>query len=323
MIPLLFGVDGFDAPGRLWLLAAVPLLVLAYILVLRLKARHAMRYTNTTVMSQVMPGQSQWLRHVTVALALLSLVALAVAWAKPLGIDKVPRERATVVLVIDVSQSMAATDVDPTRLDAAKAQAKNFAAGLPAGYNVSLVSLSGNPAVRLPPMTDRAMLNRAIDALTLQDSTAIGDAITAALGAVAQAPKGDDGSAAPAMIVLLSDGTNTAGQSPLQKAVDAKTAKVPIFTIAFGTDNGYVDLDGERHTVPPDKQTLEQIATLTGGQAFTADNVGQLKNAYTAIKSQIGYEPVKKEVTATAAGIGLIFAFVAAVGAVILGARWR
>ena len=323
MIPLLFGVDGFDAPGRLWLLAIVPLLVLAYILVLRLKARHAMRYTNTTVMSQVMPGQSQWLRHVTVALALLSLVALAVAWAKPLGIDKVPRERATVVLIIDVSQSMAATDVDPTRLDAAKAQAKSFVAGLPAGYNVALVSLCGNPAVRLPPVTDRAMLTRAIDALTLQDSTAIGDAITAALGAVVQAPKGDDGSAAPAMIVLLSDGANTAGQSPFQSAQDAKKANVPIFTIAFGTDNGYVDLDGERHTVPPDKQTLEQIATLTGGQAFTADNVGQLKNAYTAIKSQIGYEPVKKEVTATAAGIGLIFAFVAAVGAVILGARWR
>lgn len=322
MTSLALPVTGFLDPGRLWLLAIIPLLIAAYIVLLHRKSSAGIRFTNTSVLSMVLPKQSQWLRHVTVALALLSLVTLIGAWARPNGVDKVPRERATIVLVIDVSQSMIATDVSPTRLDAAKAAAKEFVASLPTSYNVALVSLSGNPSVRVPPITDRTALNRAIDALQPQDGTAIGDSIKAALAALDQAPKGSDKSPAPGMIVLLSDGASNAGQAPLQIANDSAKRSVPIYTIAYGTDNGYVDLDGQRNRVPPDPATLKEISAATKGQEYSADNVSQLKNAYQSIKSEVGYESRVKEITATAAGVGLVFALLAAVGALVLGARW-
>ncbi|MCL2470443.1 MAG: VWA domain-containing protein [Propionibacteriaceae bacterium] len=314
---------GFQAPGRLWLLLIIPAAVIAYIIIVRRRSHQGMRYTNTTVLGQVLPKQSQWLRHVIVTLSVLSMLALGFAWARPLGLDRVPQERATVVLVVDVSWSMTATDVTPTRLDAAKSAAIDFVNALPDTYNVALVSLSGSPSVRLPPVTDHASVIRAIQALSPQDSSAVGDSIQAALSAISQAPKGDDNSVAPAMIVLLSDGANTNGQAPIQVAQKAAAAGVPIYTIAFGTDNGYVDLDGTRYQVPPDRDLMKQIAQTTSGESYTADNLGQLNQAYKRIHSQIGYVDTRKEITATAAGVGLIFAFVAAVGAVMLGVKFR
>lgn len=312
----------FLNPERLWWLLLIPVLVAIYIYLTRRKNRSGMRFTNTAVLGAVVPVQSQWRRHLAVALTLLSLIALTIAWSRPSGVDRVPRERATVVLVLDISQSMAAVDVKPTRLDAAKAEAKKFVAALPPQFNVALVSLSGNPASRLPPTTDRGQVNRAIDALTLQDSTAIGDSINVAMATLQSAPKAADGSVPPGAIVLLSDGQNTAGRSPTQEAAEATKAKVPIYTIAYGTENGYVDLDGKREPVPPDKALLQRIATMTNGQAYTAENVGQLENVYKNIRSEVGYEEVRKEITATWAGYGLAFAVVAALAAVSLGARW-
>ena len=314
---------GFEAPDRLWLLLIVPVLLVAYIIIVRKRSTQGMRYTNTTILGRVLAKQSQWLRHVIVALSMLSLLALGLAWARPDGIEQVPRERATVVMVMDVSWSMTATDVPPSRLDAAKAAAIEFVNALPAGYNVALVTLAGNPALVLPPTPEHASVVRSIQAMTPQDSTAIGNAIQTALLAIDQAPKGNDGKQAPAVIVMLSDGTNTAGQSPLQIAQDSADREVPIYTIAYGTDNGYVDMDGKREPVPPDKELLAQIAEMTKGETYTADNVGQLKRAYERIHSEVGYEPTRKEITATAAGLSLIFAFVAAAGAVVLGVRFR
>ena len=312
----------FLNPERLWWLLLIPLLVAAYVYLTRRKNRSGMRFTNTGVLGAVVPVQSQWRRHLAVALTLLSLAALTIAWSRPSGVDRVPRERATIVLVLDVSQSMASTDVKPNRLDAAKDEAKQFVASLPAQYNVALVSLSGNPAARMPPTTDRGQVNRAIDALTLQDSTAIGDAINVAMATLQSAPKAADGSIPPGAIVLLSDGQNTAGRSPTQEAAEAAKAKVPIYTIAYGTENGYVDLDGKREKVPPDKALLQRIASMTNGQAYAAENVGQLDSVYKNIRSEVGYEEVRKEITATRAGYGLAFAVVAALAAVSLGARW-
>ena len=312
----------FLNPERLWWLLLVPLLVAAYIYLTRRKNRSGMRFTNTSILGAVVPIQSQWRRHLAVALSLLSLIALTVAWSRPSGVDRVPRERATIVLVLDVSQSMAAQDVKPNRLDAAKTEAKNFVASLPAQYNVALVSLSGNPASRMPPTQDRGQVNRAIDALTLQDSTAIGDALNVAMSTLQSAPKAQDGSVPPGAIVLLSDGQNTAGRSPTQAAAEATRAKVPVYTIAYGTENGYVDLDGTREKVPPDRALLQRIASMTNAQAYTAENAGQLDTVYKNIRSEVGYEEVRKEVTATWAGYGLAFAVVAALAAVSLGARW-
>lgn len=322
MTPLDAPIAGFLNPGRLWLLAVIPVLIVVYVLLLRRKSKAGIRFTNTSVLQMVLPKQSQWLRHITVALALLALGALIFAWSRPNAMDKVPRERATVVLVIDVSQSMLATDVPPTRLEAAKTAAKEFIASLPTTYNVALVSLSGSPAVRVPPITDRSALNRAIDALAVQDSTAIGDSIMTALAALDQAPKGTDDSSAPGMIVLLSDGANTAGQSPQQQAKAASTRGVPIYTISYGTDNGYVDLDGTRNPVPPDPDSLKAISQMTAGKFFTADNASQLKNAYSSIKSEVGYVKKVKEITGTVAGVALILSVLAAVGALVLGSRW-
>ena len=312
----------FLNPERLWWLLLIPVLVALYVVLSRRKNRSGMRFTNTGVLGAVVPVQSQWRRHLAVALTLLSLAALTIAWSRPSGVDRVPRERATIVVVLDISQSMAATDVKPNRLDAAKAEAKQFIASLPPAYNVAVVSLSGNPASRMPPSTDRGQANRAIDALTLQDSTAIGDAINVAMATLQSAPTAADGSTPPGASVLLSDGQNTAGRSPTQEAAEAAKAKVPIYTIAYGSENGYVDLDGKREKVPPDKALLQRIATLTNGQAYTAENVGQLDSVYKNIRSEVGYEEVRKEVTATWAGYGLAFAVVAALAAVSLGARW-
>lgn len=315
-------VPDFESPQRLWALLALPVLVLLYVILLRLKKRFSMRFTNTGVLGKVVGGQKRWTRHVAVAMSLCSLVALALAWAQPLGTEKERRERATVVMVVDTSQSMQATDVTPNRLDAAKQQAQEFVNGLPESYNVALVELSGQPSVRMPPSTDRGALSRAIGALQLKDGTAIGDSIDEALAAVQLAPVGDNEEPAPAMVVLLSDGTNTDGGEPSAAAQRAKQAKVPIYTVAFGTENGYVDLDGKREQVAPDVAALEKIAKATDGKAVTADSAGALNDAYKNLESTFGYEEVQKPITAQYAFASLGFAIVAALGAVMMAARW-
>lgn len=315
-------VPDFESPQRLWALLALPVLVLLYVILLRLKKRFSMRFTNTGVLGKVVGGQKRWTRHVAVAMSLCSLVALALAWAQPLGTEKERRERATVVMVVDTSQSMQATDVSPNRLDAAKQQAQEFVNGLPESYNVALVELSGQPSVRMPPSTDRGALSRAIGALQLKDGTAIGDSIDEALAAVQLAPVGDNEEPAPAMVVLLSDGTNTDGGEPSAAAQRAKQAKVPIYTVAFGTENGYVDLDGKREHVAPDVAALDKVAKETDGKAVTADSAGALKDAYKNLESTFGYEEVQKPITAQYAFASLGFAIVAALGAVMMAARW-
>lgn len=313
----------FLSPERLWSLLALPALIVVYLVLLRLKKRVSLRFTNTGVLARVVGGQRRWTRHVAVAMALASLVALALAWAQPLGTEMERRERATVIMVVDTSQSMQATDVDPTRLEAAKSEAQLFINELPESYNVALVALNGAPSVRMPPSTDRGALSRALAALQLADGTAIGGAIDEALGAIALAPPPADGEEpAPAMIVLLSDGGNTDGADPAQAVGRAAEEEVPIHTIAFGTENGYVDIDGKRESVAPDFAALQQISEATGGRAETADSAASLRDAYKDLESTFGYEEVKKPITAQYAFAALGFAIIAALGAVMMAARW-
>ena len=318
----LLGLPEFKAPLRLWALLALPVLIILYVLLLRLKGRTGIRYTNTAIIGAILPRQSQWRRHVAVAMSRCSLVALTMAWARPMGQEKVPRERATVVVVIDNSQSMMATDVKPSRLGAAKEAAKTFINSLPESFNVAVVALNGNPSVKMPPSVDRAATLRAVDGLELADGTAIGTAITSSLDAIKQAPGGNDKTPAPGLVVLLSDGTNTDGPDPLAASMSARTAKVPVYTISYGTATGYVDLDGQRHRVPPDSALLKKIADTTSGQAWSANSADQLRNVYKDVKSQVGYEVVRKERTAQYALYALAFALVAALGAVSMAARW-
>ena len=321
VVPLV-SLPQFESPARLWVLLVPPLLLLAYIVAIRMKGRSSVRFTNTAILGAVMPKQSQWRRHVAVAMSLASLVALTMAWARPLGELKVPRERATVVVVIDVSQSMAAVDVKPNRLDVAKQAAISFIDQLPSQYNVSVVALSGKPQIAMPPSIDRDAIRRAITHLQLTDGTAIGDAIRTSLEAVKQAPLGPDKSVAPAMVVMLTDGTNTSGSDPMAAAAAAKRAKVPIYTIAYGTDNGYVDLDSQRYRVPPDPGLLTKISQATGGREVSAESAQQLDSAYKDLRSSVGYELVRQEVTARYAMYALGFAVVAALGAVSMAGRW-
>ncbi|MCW2811886.1 MAG: hypothetical protein JWP61_2344 [Friedmanniella sp.] len=314
----------FLSPDRLLILLVIPLLVLAYVLASRRKNRRGMRFTNTSMLDVVVPRQSQWRRHVAVALSLLSLITLTAAFARPKTEVLVPRERATVVLVIDASLSMQATDVAPTRLDAAKKAAVDFVKQLPEKYNVAVVSMAGAAAILVPPTTAHNTVENAILSIQLQESTAIGEGITTALRALQQAPKdpANPGSVAPGAIVLLSDGSNTAGRAPQQAATEAKAAKVPIYTIAYGTENGFVDLDGKRQPVPVSHEEMRQIAQLSGGQYFAAATADQLKTVYENIGSEVGYEKADREVTARFAGYGLALAVLAALGAISLGARW-
>jgi Ca-activated chloride channel homolog len=314
----------FLSPERLLILLVIPLMVLAYIFASRRKNRRGMRFTNTSMLDVVVPKQSQWRRHLAVALSLLSLITLTAAFARPKTQIDVPRERATVVLVIDASQSMQATDVMPTRLDAAKQAAIDFVDALPEKYNVSVVSMAGSAAVLVPPTTAHNTVENAIRSIRLQDSTAIGEGIATALTALRQAPKDpkDPNSVAPGAIVLLTDGKNTTGRAPLQVAAEAKKAKVPVYTIAYGTENGYVDLDGKREPVPVDHEAMRQIATLTGGRYFAAATADELKTVYENIGSDVGYEKADREVTARFAGYGLALAVLAALGAISLGAKW-
>jgi Ca-activated chloride channel family protein len=314
----------FLSPDRLLILLVIPLLVAAYIFATRRKNRRGMRFTNTSMLDVVVPKQSQWRRHLAVALSLLSLVTLTAAFAQPSMQVDVPRERATVVIVIDASQSMQATDVAPNRLAAAKAAAIEFVQKIPDKYNVSVVSMAGNSSILVPPTLAHNTVENAINSIQLQDGTAIGEGIYTALRALQQAPKDPSkpDSVAPGAIVMLTDGSNTAGRAPMQAAAEARTAKVPIYTIAYGTENGYVDLDGKREPVPVDHDLMKQIAASTNGRYFSAATIDELKTVYDNINSEVGYEKAEREVTSRFAGYGLAFAVLAALGAISLGAKW-
>ena len=314
----------FLSPERLWILLAIPVLVAAYVFAMLRKNRRGMRFTNTSMLDVVVPKQSQWRRHLAVALSLLSLVTLTAAFARPSTQIDVPRERATVVIVIDASQSMQATDVAPNRLAAAKAAAVEFVQELPDRYNVSVVSMAGNSSILVPPTLAHNTVENAVNGIQLQDGTAIGEGVYTALRALQQAPKDPDNpnAAAPGAVVLLSDGSNTAGRAPMQAAAEARTAKVPVYTIAYGTENGYVDLDGKREPVPVDHEMMRQLAAATEGQYFAAATVDQLRSVYENIGSEVGYEKAEREVTSRFAGYGLALAVLAALGAISLGAKW-
>jgi Ca-activated chloride channel homolog len=314
----------FGSPDRLLILLVIPLMIVAYIIATHRKNRRGMRFTNTSMLDVVVPKQSQWRRHLAVALSLLSLITLTAAFARPKTQVDVPRERATVVVVIDASLSMEATDVNPDRLSAAKQAAVAFVKSLPEKYNVAVVSMSGNPNILVPPTLAHNTVENAINTIRLQESTAIGESIITALRALEQAPKdpANPEAIAPGAIVMLSDGTNTAGRAPQPAAAEARAAKVPIYTIAYGTENGYVDLDGKREPVPVDHKLMQEIAELSGGKYFSAATPDQLRTVYNNIGSQVGYEKADREVTARFAGYGLAFAVLAALGAISLGARW-
>ncbi len=312
----------FMRPERLWGLLLVPVIGAVYLL-LASRLRPATKRPKTRL-DMVIPKDSAWKRHGAVVLSLLSLASLVVAWAMPKAYTNVPRDRATVVIAIDVSRSMIATDVKPTRLAAAQDAAKAFSNQLPERFNVALVSFAATAQIVVPPTTDRGALQRAIEGLKLAPSTAIGEGVYSSLDTlklVPPDPKHPDGTA-PAAVVLLSDGATNSGRASLGAAAQARKQGVPIYTIAYGTAEGYVIEGGARQRVPVNHAELAAIARESGGKKFSAASSDELKSVYAAISESVGYDKVYTEVTDRYAGLALLFALLASLGVISLGARW-
>ena len=238
--------------------------------------------------------------------------------ARPVLPVEVPRERATVIVAVDTSTSVEATDVEPSRIAAATAAARTFVEGLPATFNVGLVTFSGSAALTVPPGTERGPVLNALEDPVLAGGTAIGDAVRTALGAVRSLDEHAAQEPPPARIVLLSDGANTAG-GPLDAAARAaEQAGVPVSTIAYGTPDGTVTANGRPQRVPVDAPALAELAAGSGGQAYTAATGDELDEVYRDIGSSIGYRTEQREVTGWMLGGALL----AALGAGITSLLW-
>jgi Ca-activated chloride channel family protein len=304
------------------LFALIPLAMLAlYVVVQARRRRRLRRYTEADV------PQSIW-RHVPIAVSLLCLFLLTIALATPTHDMRIPRNRAVIMLVIDMSQSMRATDVEPNRLKAAEQAASQFASQLTPGINLGLVGFAGIPYLLVPPTPQHQATVEALKKLEFADSTATGEAIFTALHAIgASAVQGGD-KPPPARIVLLSDGGENKPQDPSDPHDGAYTAArlakdqgVPISTITFGTQTGHIELDGQRVNVPVSTDQMKKIAQLAGGQSYTATNLEQLNKDYDAIENEIGYRTVPGPGSSGWLRLGVIIALVAAALALLINRR--
>lgn len=322
-------LSGFTAPWWFLLLVVVAALTVGYLWVQRRRRRYILRFANLAMLERVAPDRPGWPRHLPLALLLVALVMLIVALSGPTAEQKVPRNRATVMLVIDVSLSMQATDVAPSRLAAAQRSATAFADTLTPGINLGLVSFAGSPTVLVSPSTDRESVKRAISNLKLAEATATGEAIYAALAAI-EAFSGTSGGGPglpPARIVLLADGKQTVptpypdkprGSFPAARA--AGESDIPISAISFGTSYGRVEINGTSQPVAADDESMRKIAELSGGQFFEAESAGALDEVYSTLGEQIGYETKRADASRPWLMAATLMGMLSAAGMVIL---WR
>jgi Ca-activated chloride channel family protein len=338
----------FLAPFLLLGLLLVPVLAGLYAWAQRRRSRYAVRFTNLDLLANIAPRRPSWRRHVPPAIYLGAVAALVLGLARPTMVVAVPREDATVLLAMDVSGSMKATDVAPTRLDAAREAARAFIDQLPEGIRVGIVAFASRPVTLVQPTADRDELDTALDGLRPLDGTAMGDALMQVLDLAEGIQAGDAGSAGGATAdaptpspssdpstppdssvdtptgepvvaaILLSDGANSVGDTePLVAAERGASLGVPIYTIALGTAAGQVqvrDDSGQPVTVdvPPDRDTLAQIAEITGATAFDAPTAEDLSAVYDSLQSRIGFKNEAQEVTSWFAGGALVLVVMAA-----------
>ncbi|GAB1509604.1 VWA domain-containing protein [Actinophytocola sp. KF-1] len=299
----------FLASGRLWLLAGVVALVILYVVLQIRRSEYAVRFTNLPLLEKVAPTRPGWRRHLPASLFVIMLALLVVGFAQPAAAVQVPRERATVIVAVDVSPSMGADDVPPDRLAAARAAAHDFVDLLPSQFNVGLVAFAGTAQVVVAPVTDRDALRAGIDRLTVgtvtQPGTAIGDAIAASLRAVRTADAGAE--PPPARAVVLSDGANTQGTDPAVAASEAAAAEVPVDTISVGTPDGAIEQGSDRMAVPVNGETLRAVAERTGGTYHEAATTNELRDVYADIGSSVGFRTEQQDVSYRFIGLGLLF----------------
>ncbi len=282
----------FLAPGRLWLLLVVVALAAVYVVVLRWRKGATIRFTQVDLLDKVAPKRPRWRRHVVAGLQLVGLSFAVVAIARP--VERTTETTTTdgrILVLFDVSLSMMATDVDPSRFVAAQEAARNFVKEVAPGVEVGLIGFSGSVSVDVDPTLDRAKMQRGIDNLQLAESTAIGDALSAGTKLLVNAADPNaDPSVPPGVMVLLSDGETTVGRLTSDGAAEAAAAGIPVYTIAFGTDNGSIQdpQSGEIVPVPVRPADLQLVAETTGGQAFEAQTGDELASAYDQIAASLG-----------------------------------
>jgi Ca-activated chloride channel family protein len=318
----------FAAPALLVGLALVPLALAAYLVAQRRKRRYAVRYTNVDVLASV-AARAGWARHIPAVLALLALAALLVALARPQRTVAAEQRAATVVMVTDTSGSMLAKDIKPDRLTAAKNAGHALADKLPRDFRLGLISFGTTVSQLVEPTTDKARVKAAVDSLKFSGKTAMGDGLALGLDA-ARTPVTDPDTGLPrrlpAAIVLLSDGASTVGQDPITVAARAKKLKVPVYTVALGTQSGYLEhtkKDGStsRTPVPPDTETLQEIARTTGGRYYQASDAQRLTEIYRNLGTRFSTKKEKQEVTSAFAGGAFVLLLAGMVAAMARGGR--
>lgn len=324
MSPL--SLSGFTTPWLFLYLLIIGVAIAVYVVLRRVRTRRVLRFANMALLEQVAAGRKprRW-RHVPAALLVAALALLTTAMAGPTRDVRIPRNRAVVMLVVDVSESMAATDVAPSRIEAARAAGRHFADLLTPGINLGLVKFSSGATLLVAPTIDHDQVKRAIDKLVPEPRTATGEGIFTALQAIATtgAVMGGGDGPPPARIVLESDGKETVPpdlESPRGAFTAARAAKeqgVPISTISFGTPDGIVEVDGQSIPVPTDDESLAKIADLSGGQAFRAESLGELNRVYSTLDEQIGYQVVRGDASAGWVALGAL-ALALSIGAGIL-----
>jgi Ca-activated chloride channel homolog len=291
----------FDWPMALLALLAVPVLAALYVFRERRRTAFASAFANPALLPGVIDRAPGLRRHVPLVLLLLGFTAIVLGVARPHATVSVKREEATVVLALDVSRSMKAEDVQPTRLDAARNAAKAFVEKVPEKFRVGVVSFATRATVGLPPTEDRKLVGDALDALAPGEGTAIGDAVVVSTR-LGRGQRAEDGSEPPRSVLLISDGARDGGATAPQAAARlAKQLKVPVYTVLVGTPNGVVEetlTGGFRQIirVPPAPETLQQIAQLSGGEFFTATDAEGLERVYTELGSRLGTRKEPREV---------------------------
>src|ERR1700720_1947222 len=319
-------LSGFEHVWFFLFLVVVLGLIGLYIVVQLARHRRMLRFANMELLESVAPKRPTRWRPLPAALLVASLALLTTAMAGPTHEVRVPRNRAVVMLVIDVSESMVATDVAPNRLAAAKEAGKRFADELTPGINLGLVEFAGTATLLMAPTTDRSVVKAAVDSLQAAERTATGEGIFTALQAIAATTSvlgGGDGPP-PARIVLESDGKETVPGGPdaprgaFTAARAAKDQGVGVSTISFGTPYGTVHLNDQDIPVPVDDTTLQKISEISGGQAFHAGSLDQLNSVYSTLQRIIGYETVPGDASAAWIRLGAVSLIAALLAAALL-----
>lgn len=326
-------------PGMLWALAALPLLVLLYVWLLRRRRRSTVRLANLAIARQALGKGPGWRRHVPPLLMLLALAALLLATARPTATITLPQSERTIILAMDVSGSMRAEDVEPNRLVASQEAAKAFVADLPHEVRVGVVSFAGTAAVVQAPTTSRGDIIAAIDRFQLQRGTATGSGIVLSLATLfpdagieishitgqprmprmigdaedakpfTPVPAGSYGSAA---IIMLTDGQRTTGPDPLDAAKMAADRGIRVYTVGVGTPQGeIIGFEGWSMRVRLDEETLKNISVLTQGEYFYAGTAADLKKVYQSLSSRMVVERKETEISALLAGVGAMLSLLA------------